>query len=170
MSWSDLAADRAANSENTKGRFVVTAYRIGHILETGAARCGLLRLAVRPYAVWYRLCVVWLMGIDLPLEVDAGPGLIVYHGVGLVVHESCVLGSNVVLRQGCTLGAGRSEGSDLAPSVGDDVELGVGCIVLGGIHLGDGCTVGAGSVVLEDVPAGAVVAGNPARVIRTADS
>jgi putative colanic acid biosynthesis acetyltransferase WcaB len=164
--WSDLAADRAANSENTKGRFVVTAYRIGRILESGAPRSRLLRLAARPYSACYRLCVVWLMGIDLPLAVDAGPGLIVYHGVGLVVHESCVLGSNVVLRQGCTLGAGRSEDSEFAPSVGDDVDLGAGCIVLGGVHLGDGCRIGAGSVVLVDVPAGAVVAGNPARVLR----
>jgi len=166
----DLAADRAANKENTKGLFLVSAYRMGRFLEVASKRVGILRLVAWPYSVWYRLCIVWLLGVDLPLEVEAGPGLVIYHGVGLVVHEACVLGANVILRQGCTLGAGRSQGSELVPTVGNDVDLGAGCIVLGGIHLGDGCKIGAGSVVLDDVPPGAIVAGNPARIVRLGDA
>jgi putative colanic acid biosynthesis acetyltransferase WcaB len=168
--WADLSADRAANDKNTKGRFVVSAYRIGRLLQEASSRCKILSLSAWVYSAWYKLCVVWLMGIDLPLAVDAGAGLVIYHGVGLVVHEACVLGANVVLRQGCTLGAGRSEGSELVPQVGNDVEFGAGSIVLGGVHLGDGCKIGAGSVVLDDVPPGAVVAGNPARVVREGDA
>jgi len=167
---SDFSADRAANHENTKGLFLVGAYRAGRVLEAASARVSVLRLVAWPYSVWYRLCIVWLLGVDLPLAVEAGPGLVIYHGVGLVVHEACVLGAHVILRQGCTLGVGRSRGLELVPTVGNDVDLGAGCIVLGGIHLGDGCKIGAGSVVLDDVPAGALVAGNPARVIRLEDA
>jgi serine acetyltransferase len=165
--WADLTADRAANGHNTKGRFVVCAYRIGHALQAAAPHSRIIRPAAQIYSAWYRLCVVWLMGVDLPLAVTAGRGLIIYHGVGLVVHEACVLGANVVLRQGCTLGAGGFEDSERVPRVGDNVEFGAGSIVLGGVHLDDGCRIGAGSVVLDDVPAGAVVAGNPARIVRT---
>lgn len=167
--WTNLVADRAANRQNTKGLFIVTAYRTGQLLEGSSARFGVLRLLALPYSVWYRLCVVWLLGVDLPLSVEAGRGLVIYHGVGLVVHPACVLGANVTLRQGCTLGARRPESPELVPTVGDGVDLGVGCIVLGGIRLGDRCRVGAGSVVLDDVPARAVVAGNPARIVGPGD-
>jgi putative colanic acid biosynthesis acetyltransferase WcaB len=170
MTLSDFAADRAANRDNTKGRFLVLAYRTGRGLESVATRLPGLRLAAMLYSAWYRLWIVWLLGVDLPLAVDAGPGLVIYHGVGLVVHEDCVLGANVTLRQGCTLGVGGSDGHGLVPRLGDRVDLGAGCIVLGGVQLGDGCRIGAGSVVVDDVPPGAVVVGNPARVLRSDDA
>jgi serine acetyltransferase len=125
----DLAVDREANQHNTKGRFVVRAYRIGRYLKTAAETSSAARLVYWPYSLWYRLSVVWLLGIDLPLGVQAGPGLVIYHGVGLVVHEGCVLGSGVTLRQGCTLGTRKPGIPQLVPTVGDRVEFGAGCIV-----------------------------------------
>ena len=53
------------------------------------------------------------------------------------------------------------------PTLGDNVDLGCNSVIIGGIHVGNGAIIGAGSVVLHDVPAGAVVAGNPAKIVKT---
>lgn len=163
--WNHLAADRQANRHNSKGTFIVSSYRIGRVLAANASRLAPLKVFSVPYGLVYKMTVIWLLGVDLPLAVEAGPGLVVYHGVGLVVHERCVLGAGVTLRQGCTLGSRGSESDAPVPSVGDGVEFGASCIVLGGVRLGDDCRIGAGAVVLTDVPAKATAVGNPARVL-----
>ena len=159
-----LRADMAANRGSTKGRFVVTAFRLAQ-----RARASLPPvLALLPVTV-YRLVVDWLMGVELPAGVQAGPGLGVYHGTGLVVHARVRLGRGVTLRHGVTIGI-LGEGDDgVAPVLGDGVSVGAGAIILGPVHVGDGAAIGAGAVVIHDVPAGATVVGNPARVVRGGD-
>jgi serine acetyltransferase len=159
---SDLRADLAANRDSGKGRVVMAAFRA-----TQAARAegrppilGKLATAV------YRLAVDWVLGIDLPPDVQVGPGLAIFHGTGLVVHSSTVIGTDVLLRHGVTLGALGDRDESVGPRLGDRVSVGAGAIVLGPVTIGDDAVIGAGSVVLEDVPPGAVVVGNPARVVR----
>ena len=73
------------------------------------------------------------------------------------------LGSNVSLYHRVTIGLGPDK---RVPTIGNDVYVGVGASILGGVHVGDGATVGAGAVVIKDVPAGATVVGVPAKVIK----
>jgi serine acetyltransferase len=153
-----LRADLAANRGNPKGAFAVSAFRLTHWCRRRLGRVG-----SAPVVVLYRLLVDWGMGIELPPTLEAGPGLGVWHGSGLVVHAQARLGSGVVLRHNTTVGTRSDDGP--APVLGDRVEIGTGAVVLGGIHIGDGAVVGANSVVLHDVPAGAIVAGNPARIL-----
>jgi len=155
----DLRADRAANRGNTKGRLVVSAYRIGRHLQTSGS------LLAAPVAIAYRIIVDWVMGIEIPLTVESGPGLSVWHGTGLVLHRDSVLGSEVVLRHGVTLGTTTDDDSGRPPTLGDRVSVGTGAILLGPITIGDDAVIGAGAVVVRDVPAGATVVGNPGRIL-----
>jgi serine acetyltransferase len=156
-----MRADMAANRGNTKGRVVVAAFRLAAAAR-GAGRPPLWSL---PVLAVYRLVVDWIMGIELPPSVDAGPGLRIWHGTGLVVHANVRLGSDVTLRHNTTLGA-RGEAVDApAPILGDRVNVGAGAIILGDHKIGDDAVIGAGAVVIDDVPVGATVVGNPARVL-----
>jgi putative colanic acid biosynthesis acetyltransferase WcaB len=129
-------------------------------------------LLTTPYLAFYRIAVEWVLGIELRFKTKVGPGLRLYHGMGLVIHENTVLGANCVLRQNTTLGnktvAGESAGG--CPVIGEGVDIGANSVVLGPIRVGDRAVIGAGSVVVKDVPDGAVVVGNPARVIRKAEA
>ena len=140
---------------------LVTSYRLAH-----AARKPLDRrpspLAL-PVGVAYRLVVEWILTTEIPWGTRIGRGLRIYHGVGIVINDRTVIGDNVGIRQHVTLGNSGENGP--CPVIEDDVELGAGCIVIGGITVGRGARVGAGAVVTKDVPAGATVVGNPAHVI-----
>lgn len=112
----------------------------------------------------YLILVHWIMGIELDYQTEVGPGLSLQHGTGLVVHQRCRIGAGCILRHGVTLGERVNNGQ--VPVLGDGVEMGVNAVVLGQVFVGRGAVVGAGSIVLHDVPAGAVVAGNPAKILR----
>ena len=118
-----------------------------------------------PVLAFYVVLVHWLMGIELDYQTEVGPGLALQHGMGLVVHQKARIGSGCTLRHGVTLGERLKNGP--LPVLGDRVEMGSNAVVLGGVSIGDGAVVGAGSVVLHDVSAGTVVAGNPAKPIRS---
>jgi serine acetyltransferase len=156
-----LRADLAANRGNPKGRVVVTAFRLAHHVR-GAGRTPWWAL---PVIALYRLVVDWVLGVEIPPRVQAGPGLCVWHGTGLVVHANVRMGSGVLLRHSTTIGALSDEVDAPAPTLGDRVNVGAGAIILGPHHIGDDAVIGAGAVVVADVPAGATVVGNPARIL-----
>lgn len=87
------------------------------------------------------------------------------HPYGIVVNPNCKIGKNVTLYQGVTLGGKRTGGRAGVPTIGEDVVIYPNAIVVGHVNIGAGATIAPGSVVVKDVPPGAVVAGNPARVI-----
>jgi serine O-acetyltransferase len=114
------------------------------------------------------VCRRWAIaacGIDILPRAEIGGGCIIAHGIGLVIGGRTMIGEDCTLLHGVTLGEVRFE-ELVCPRVGDRVTIGAGAIVLGGITIGDDAVIGAGSVVLHDVPAGACVAGVPARVLR----
>lgn len=87
------------------------------------------------------------------------------HGTGIVIGETAVVGDNVSILHGVTLGGAACGGGDRHPKVGSGVLLATGAQVFGAVSIGDGARVGAGSVVLEDVAPHVTVAGVPARVV-----
>jgi serine O-acetyltransferase len=122
-------------------------------------------------ALGRRAATMWLRrysyryGIAIPIATKLGPGLYIGHFGGIVLSPFCQVGSNCNLSQGITIGQG-GRGNDFGwPVLGDRVYVGPGAKIVGAVHIGDGAAVGANAVVTHDVPAGAVVAGVPARVI-----
>lgn len=165
MSWStwraDVLQDWDCNRGSTKSQVIMAAFRQAH-------RCHRRRgLGAQVVVTGYKVLTTWLLGVELPPETVVGPALRLVHPQAIVVNGESRIGARCLLRASTTLGNvvdedGRPSGS---PAVGDDVELGVGVIVIGPVRIGDRARVGAGAVVLRDVPADAVAVGNPARVL-----
>lgn len=110
---------------------------------------------------------VFIFGIEVTPRCVIGPGLMFPHTVGTVI-GAAQIGSNATIFQGVTLGAVQINldfDPALRPKLGNDVTVGSGAKVIGGILIGDGVGVGANSVVLHDVPAGARAVGVPARIL-----
>lgn len=105
-------------------------------------------------------------GIDIHPGATIGQGLFIDHGSGTVIGETAILGDNVTLYQGVTLGGTGKDTGKRHPTLGNNVTVGAGAKVLGPINIGDHVKVGAGSIVLKDVPAHCTVVGNPGRIVR----
>lgn len=116
-----------------------------------------------PFIIFHRLFTEWLLGIELRPKTLIGGGLSLYHGTGLVVNDHTVIGCNVKLRHGVTIGHSFEGGP--CPTLEDGVDVGAGAIILGGITIGANAKIGAGSVVTRSVPSGARVVGNPAKIL-----
>ena len=110
-----------------------------------------------------------LMRLLTLIEIHPGAAIgrrfFIDHGCGVVIGETAIIGDDVILFQGVTLGGTGKEKGKRHPTVGNNVVIGAEAIVLGNITVGDNSTIGAGSVVTKSVPAGVTVVGNPARVI-----
>jgi serine O-acetyltransferase len=120
-----------------------------------------------------RICealVYLLFNCSIPVSAEIGPGCRCGHrGMSVVIHPEARIGKGCLIRPQVVIGGGRGGQDSVAPIIGDGVELGVGAKVLGGVRVGDGAVIGANAVVLDDVPAYAVAAGVPARVVREAN-
>lgn len=103
-------------------------------------------------------------GADIPLTTRIGGGLLMPHPNGIVIHPDAVIGPNCLIFQQVTLGT-NGKG---VPRIDGHVDIGAGARIMGPIHVGAHARIGANAVVLSDVPAGATVAGVPARIIAQA--
>ena len=118
----------------------------------------------KPFSLAYRLlrtAIQIVAGIELHCETRVGRRLLIEHFGGIIVSGDAVIGDDVVIRQGVTIGL-RTTGRRGAPVIGNRVDIGAGAKLLGNIRIGDDAVIGANAVVLCDVPAGALAVGIPA--------
>ena len=153
--------DWQVNAGNPKGRLVLAFFRLCQFLRRLPEPWWIL---ASPVLFFYVVFVEWIMGIELGYRNVVGKRLRLYHGAGLVVHPWAILGDDVILRHGVTIGFRRST-DNRVPVLGNRVEVGCGATILGAIAIGDDARIGAGAVVMRDVPAGATATGNPARIV-----
>lgn len=106
-------------------------------------------------------------GIDIHPGAEIGGGFFIDHGAGVVIGETAIVGRNVTLYHGVTLGGVSWSPGRRHPSLGDGVMVGAGAKILGPIHVGANARVGANSVVVSAVPEDATVVGIPARIVQT---
>ena len=157
-----ILQDWEANAGNIRSRLILVMFRLARWIYGLSAPWRWLGY---PYLAAYEVFVGWVLGIELNHKAGIGPGLKLFHGTALVIHGGAVIGAHCTLRHCTTIGM-KSLPDDV-PVIGDHVDIGCNTVIIGRIRVGDGAVIGAGSVVLKDVPAGDVVAGNPARSIKS---
>lgn len=108
-------------------------------------------------------------GIEIHPGATIGKGLFIDHGSGVIIGETAVIGNNVTLYQGVTLGGTGKEQGKRHPTLKDNVMVSAGAKILGSFTIGENSKIGAGSVVLEEVPPNCTVVGVPGRVVRRDD-
>lgn len=106
-----------------------------------------------------------LTGVEIHPGAQLGSGLFIDHATGVVIGETAVIGDNVTIYHGVTLGGTSLEPGKRHPTIGDNVTIGAGAKVLGNITVGDDAQIGANSVVIKPVPSGAVVVGVPGQIV-----
>ena len=139
-----------------KGFHAIQTHRLAHWLWSRGRRDFALYLQSRSSSVFQT---------DINPAARIGRGIFLDHATGLVVGETAVIGDNVSILHGVTLGGTGKEGSDRHPKIGNGVLIGAGAKILGNIHIGHCSRVAAGSVVLKAVPPKSTVAGVPAKVV-----
>jgi serine O-acetyltransferase len=139
-----------------KGFLALQSYRVGHWLWTEGRETMAFYLQSR---------VSELFQVDIHPAAVVGRGAFFDHGTGIVIGETAVLGDDVSMLHGVTLGGTGAERGDRHPKIGRGVLLGAGAKVLGNIRVGDYAKVASGSVVLKDVPNHCTAAGVPARLV-----
>ena len=107
-------------------------------------------------------------GIDIHPGAQIGRRLVIDHGTGLVIGETAILGNDILLYQGVTLGGSGKDVGKRHPTLEDHVTVGAGAKVLGSFTVGQGARIAANAVVLSPVPPDATAVGVPARVVRVA--
>lgn len=105
-------------------------------------------------------------GIEIHPGAQIGKGFFIDHGNGVIIGETTIIGNNVTLYQGVTLGGTGKEQGKRHPTIGNNVMISAGAKVLGSFKIGDNSKIGAGSVVLEEVPPNSTVVGVPGRVVK----
>lgn len=105
----------------------------------------------------------FLTAIEIHPGATLGAGILIDHGMGVVIGETAELGDRITIYHGTTLGGTGKEKGKRHPTVGDNVVIGAGSKVLGNIKIGSNSKIGANSVVLDDVPEGATVVGIPGK-------
>jgi serine O-acetyltransferase len=139
------------------GFHAVTWYRIAH-------RLYHWRVPVLPRLI--SGITHFFTGVDIHPAAEIGRGFFIDHGSGVVVGETSIIGNEVTLFQGVTLGGTGKERGKRHPTLGDRVVVGAGAKILGNIGVGDDVYVGANAVVLRDVPGNCTVVGIPGRIVK----
>lgn len=105
-------------------------------------------------------------GIEIHPGAKIGKGFFIDHGNGVIIGETAIIGDNVTLYQGVTLGGTGKEHGKRHPTIGNNVMISTGAKILGSFTIGDNSKIGAGSVVLNEVPPDSTVVGVPGRVVK----
>lgn len=160
------ARERDPAAQGVSGFEILTSWAGVQALLAHRAAHALMEAGVPllPRAIAYLTRAV--TGIEIHPAAQIGSDFFIDHGSGVVIGETAVIGSCVTLYQGVTLGGTGFQRGKRHPTLGDNVTVGSGAKLLGPIAVGDGAKIGANTVVVEDVPPGATVVGNPGHPVR----
>jgi len=142
------------------GVWALVFYRISNsIYKKGFKRLARFIMAINQF----------FTNMDIHPGADIGENVFIDHGIGVVIGETAIIGNNVTIYQGVTLGGVSLNPGKRHPTIEDDVTIGAGAKILGNITIGKGSKIGANSVVVKDVPPYSTVVGIPGKVIKRKD-
>ena len=118
-----------------------------------------------PFAMIIKGSIRIVVGCVIPYQAEIGRGTrFAYQGLGVVVHKKAIIGENCFIRQNVTIGGGG--GPEGLPVIGDDVDIGTGAVILGGVHVGNNVRIGANAVVNKDIPDNCTAVGVTAKPVK----
>lgn len=133
---------------------IVKIYRIEH---------WLYNHHLKALAVFIKMLIRVVFNAVIPPSVSIGAGtFLTYHGLGVVMHKNTIIGKNCCIRQHVTIAGGRGG----VPTIGDNVEINAGAVIVGPVHIGNYVRIGANAVVIHDVPDNCTAVGVPAKVVK----
>ncbi len=147
-------------SVNTKGNLFLLMYKASNYY-SNKSKYNIIGFPIR---FIYKIFIQWILGIDIPDTTKIGYGLNLYHGQGLIVSDTTIIGNNVTVRHNTTIGNAKPNGG--CPVIGDNVNIGANSVIIGKITIGNNSIIAAGSVVIKNVPENVIVAGNPAKIVK----
>lgn len=139
------------------GLHAMVFYRMAHALRSAG---------IPFFPRWISQLGKFFTGIEIHPGAAIGHELFIDHGMGVVIGETAIIGDNVTLYQGVTLGGTGKERGKRHPTIGSNVVIGTGAKVLGNIVIGDNSYIGANAVVIKDVPPNSTVVGVPGRITK----
>ncbi len=162
--------DWEVNRSNQFSRTVLITYRVGHLI----AESSLPAAVKLPLRIMHRVLNAFVLkvvnaGYIQPFA-EIGPGLRLPNSLnGVFINRHARIGANVVIYQQVTLGNNFANRPKEAPTIGDQVVIGAGAKVVGGVTIGDRAVIGANSVVSKNIPPDSVAVGVPARILKLSD-
>ncbi|WP_417883268.1 serine O-acetyltransferase [Vibrio rumoiensis] len=120
------------------------------------------------FNIFFLKLLKFFCGLDISPKTVIGEGLVLFHPQNIVINSDSVLGRNVMLKHNVTIGNKLDPvtGKHVSPTIGSNVELSPGVIIIGKVHIGDNSVIGAGGIVVKDIAANSIAVGNPAKVIK----
>ena len=163
--WHIIAEDYDANGRDwTRPGFrTLAVYRFG-VWRMGIRSPIIRKFASFIYGIGFRRCRN-VYGIELPYSAQLGRRVVIEHQGGIVIHGATIIGDGTIIRQGCTFGMRSLNRIAEAPTIGCNVNIGAGAVIVGDIKVGDRASIGANAVVLRDVPPDTLAIGVPAKIV-----
>ena len=146
-----------------QGLWAIGVYRFGRLARR--IKIPFVGFLIRFLAFLFFKIIEMTTGISIPASAEIGKGFYVGHFGGIVLHSDVKMGENCSIGPGVLIGT-RGLGNKGVPVLGNNVYIGVGAKVLGGIKLGDNVKIGANAVVVSNIPAGSTAVGIPARIVQ----
>ena len=140
-----------------QGLHAMIAYRVAHFL---------YNIHMFFLARYISQLIRWATGIEIHPGAKIGKRFFIDHGMGVVIGETAIIGNDVLIYQGVTLGGTGLEKGKRHPTIGNNIVIGAGAKVLGNITVGDNSYIGSNAVVIKDVPPNSTVVGVPGRITK----
>lgn len=162
--WAAVAADRRAHG----GLWTSPGFQALLAVRVGTFGLGLSTLPRKLVSAIYRLLrrrARVRYGIELYATAKVGTGVQIAHHGTIVIHPRAVLGDRCLIRQGVTIGGVNEASHRAVPTLGSDVEVGAGAVLVGDVKIGDGARIGPNAVVTRNIPEGAIVSAPSPRIM-----
>ena len=134
----------------TDGTSATFLFRLSHLCNRGL---------LSPLGLIFQILNKWFNGCVIGVKAQFGKGLVIMHPVGVVINSKVVTGERVVIESGVVIGDEKG----LSPTIGNDVFIGAGAKIIGGVTIGDNVKIGANAVVVKDIPSNCTALGIPAK-------